>query len=643
MPDNFTFFFNLVALGKYISIFCLFMAAVLQLPGQPLDIGKWPAEKRLIFFNDRVLTLQSDTMPGLHALPELFASGKAIAEFKESIVYADYNSKYYAHQFVICNSSKTDQEVTCLFGGRAVRLAIIGQLHHGKWSRIMTNGYSVPFEKRPFQSVRYGFPVRVPAGSCDTFYLSVDETAAFRVVGFILAKSETRNNWLNSYYLAMGWILGLLSISLLLNIYLFISLKEGVNGWYSLYLLFAIAFILKFEGLDAEFLGLDSAAGFFYTPMPFFSHISIAFLIKTIVVFAPDDKYWNRWKRTGNLLFVIILSTTIFFYIGQVTGLFSQAPRLPHPILLFCSITGISFIMALCTMLCLKRVSGAIIILAGLILVLLGALLRVFLIDGDFDVMPPFLFEKGLALEAIIISFGLMYRYNLFKKEKEALAISLKEQEMENTKQLIETLENEQERVARDLHDELSGNLAALQVLVHAGSLPPNEKANIEEVLSNAAQSARQIAHNLMPPALEHTGLKQLLSSYFNQLLQKSHLQFHFFYAPDVPELPQRKALMVYRMLLEMVNNILRHSQATEASVQINASEGFFHLVVEDNGTGIPANSVPGLGMRNLRTRVTYLGGTMEVDSSGKGTTIIISFPLDKNDIDHEKNDHHTG
>jgi signal transduction histidine kinase len=625
-------------------VFILFILLCTQVAmPQAIDITNLPDDEEFLYFNGRTEYIQSNRMYSLDSLHILFLNGMGKPSPAEEVVYDNFNMDFYGYRFLVTNSDTLEREAVFLFGGRAVRHADIGQYGGGRWKYLSHTGYGVPFENRPYPFVRYGFSIKVPPGQTDTIYLSVDETYAFRVLGFMMFRPELLIAWTNSYYISIGWIIGLLSIFSLINFYLYFSLGEKINLWYGIYLVFALAFLIKFEGLEAEFLGLDTEWGFRLTPMTLFSNFGLAFLVKTYVAFLPDNPFWKHWKKIGNIIFHSIWIFSCILFIGFATKIFALFPRLAYPILLFCSITGIGYLICISMVSTYKRVTGAWLFALGISVVLIGASLRVLLLDGNFDIKPPFLFEKGLAIEAIVVSFALMYRYRIFREERNRLQMELKAKELESTRRLVETLEAEQERVARDLHDELSGNLAALQVLIHAGSLPQKEKANIEEVLSNAAQSARQIAHNLMPPALEHTGLKELLSSYFNQLLQKSHLQFHFFYAPDTPELPQRKALMVYRMLLELVNNILRHSQATEASVQINASEGQFHLVVEDNGTGIPASSIPGLGIRNLRTRVTFLGGNMEVDSSGKGSTIIISFPLDKNEIDNEKNDHHTG
>lgn len=610
---------------------------------QAIDIARLPGKGGIHYFNGQTEYISSPVMYSLDSLRILFSQGKGLKAPQEEVVYGNFNMDYYGHKFIVTNSDTVEREAVCLFGGRAIMHADIGQYGGGRWRYLTHTGYQVPFEKRPYPFVRYGFPIKVLPGRTDTIYVSVDETHAFRVLGFMMFRPDVLMAWKNAYYMSIGWIVGLLSIFLLINFYLYFSLGEKINLWYGIYLFFALAFVIKFEGLEAEFLGLDSEWGFRLTPMTLFSNLGLAFLVKTFVAFVPATSYWRPWQKTGNTIFHAILISTSLLYIGYASKVFSFFPKIAYPILLVCSISGIGYLLFISAATVLKKVAGAWLFALGISVVLIGSSFRVLLVDGNVDVMPPFLFEKGLALEAIIISFALMHRYRIFRQQRNRLELELKARELETTRQLVETLEAEQERLARDLHDELSGNLAALQVHIHASSLSAHEKMPIENILSGAAQSARQIAHNLMPPAIENTGLRQLLASYFNQFLQNSLLHFHFFYSPDTPEPEPRQSLMVYRMVLELVNNIIRHSQATEASVQINASDGLFHLVAEDNGVGMPSGTKGGMGLRNICNRATYLGGTVDIDSSGKGTSIHISFPIDKNDSDYAANADNTG
>lgn len=609
-------------------LFLIFIGCFSSAQSQSIDLSKLNQSKGFLFFNGKTSYVVSDTVIPLESLRynATILNWKQTPE--EPFIYDDYNEKYYSYKFILSNKDTIERNVVCMFGGRGIGEASIGQVSAGDWKYIDKTGYTVPLEERPLPYARFTFPITISPGSIDTIYISIDERRAYKVIGFVLFDAELMASWQQTHNLQMGWIFGVLTIFLLLNFFLFASLGERIHLWYAFYLIGAIGFFIKFEGIEVYFPGLDSKWGFRLTPMAFFSVIALACLVKTLRHYVPPSKTWKRWIFVGDMLFYLSVLAAILFLLSFAIESWDAILHIIYPKILILNIILVSFILLFCIKILYHRVPGGWFIFTGLSLVMVGAMLRSFLTAGSVDLLPPFLFEYGLVAEAIIISFGLMYRYNLFRKERNTLAIELKAKELEVTKQLVETLEAEHERVARDLHDELSGNLAALQLHIHASTLHADEKRNIEAIMHHAALSARRIAHNLMPPGFEQTTLNQLLKSFFDQFAQVKDLKVNYFFASDVPELLPSQSLMVYRIILELVNNIIKHANATEASVQISIVEDQYRILVEDNGIGLDGQKAEGMGLKNIRSRVAFLNGVMEIDSSPFGTSVIISFPF---------------
>jgi len=88
---------------------------------------------------------------------------------------------------------------------------------------------------------------------------------------------------------------------------------------------------------------------------------------------------------------------------------------------------------------------------------------------------------------------------------------------------------------------------------------------------------------------------------------------------------------VIYRIIMELTNNIVKHSHATEATIQIIYHEKQMTLMVEDNGKGITQETLPGIGLKNVVARVHFLNGTLNVDSGNKGTTLMIQIPFKEN------------
>jgi len=90
------------------------------------------------------------------------------------------------------------------------------------------------------------------------------------------------------------------------------------------------------------------------------------------------------------------------------------------------------------------------------------------------------------------------------------------------------------------------------------------------------------------------------------------------------------RELMIYRILMELTSNIFKHSGATESTIQIVYHATYLELIAEDNGHGFSSKSTDGIGIKNVRSRVDYLGGQINIDSGHAGTTIIIQIPYKK-------------
>ncbi len=242
--------------------------------------------------------------------------------------------------------------------------------------------------------------------------------------------------------------------------------------------------------------------------------------------------------------------------------------------------------------------------------------------------LPPTTFESGMVIEAVIISFGILYRYNFFKREKELLAIQLAEQQLSTGKQIIATQENERRRIAEDLHDELGSSLAALKLHLQKSSLQGSELDAVLKVIDKASSDTRHISHDLMPPEFERTALFDVLQNYYSRLNTESGIRFHFIVSGAAWQIIKEDELMIYRIMMELTGNILKHSFATEATVQMLYYTETLEIMVEDNGKGMEKKDSDGIGLKNIQSRVDYLRGEMRIDSNINGTTIIIQLPF---------------
>jgi PAS domain S-box-containing protein len=206
---------------------------------------------------------------------------------------------------------------------------------------------------------------------------------------------------------------------------------------------------------------------------------------------------------------------------------------------------------------------------------------------------------------------------------------------------LIEGADTERMRVAKEIHDSLGQNLTAVSLNLNAIEAPTimmGEKnaeklANGIRFLKNAIEESRNIAHNLMPKAIEDFGLVLSLQSLFNQIEKTSGLKIEFYQnLGDETRLDKQIELNLYRISQEALNNVLKHAAATEVFVQLIRHPSEIIFSFEDNGRGFDTINISaakkGIGLKSITNRAIALSGYADIDSSlGRGTIITIVIP----------------
>jgi two-component system, NarL family, sensor kinase len=252
----------------------------------------------------------------------------------------------------------------------------------------------------------------------------------------------------------------------------------------------------------------------------------------------------------------------------------------------------------------------------------------------------------GLML-AVVLTGILYYRNYQNKKRLLVAGALLQEQrilELEKEKQLLATQAvlqgqvEERTRLAKDLHDGMGSILSSAKLsfsqikdnLVITGQDADAFERSMN-ILDMSISELRRVAHNMMPEALIKFGLDSALKDFCNSVgqsgaLQLTHQSFHI----DETSIPPIKAAAIYRIVQELVNNIIRHAQATRALVQLIRDGNTLSITVEDNGTGFDKNILAtsdGMGYLNLINRVAYLNGKMDIQTSpGNGTFVNIEI-----------------
>lgn len=207
----------------------------------------------------------------------------------------------------------------------------------------------------------------------------------------------------------------------------------------------------------------------------------------------------------------------------------------------------------------------------------------------------------------------------------------------EKIKAEINTLEKERSRVAADLHDELGPLLFSVKFKLSNLETSNEDSESVEQAsayIDDIIQRLREISNDLMPSTLLRKGLVYALEEYINSLSGKVPLQINLTHA-NIPELDKDKSVNLYRLLMEIIHNTLKHSKANQLNISINYNDDILSIDSTDNGIGFeydPMNQkFAGLGLRSMLNRVEILDGEMFIESALlKGTTFTIKIPFTK-------------
>ncbi len=245
----------------------------------------------------------------------------------------------------------------------------------------------------------------------------------------------------------------------------------------------------------------------------------------------------------------------------------------------------------------------------------------------------------GVCLLAILLS--VMYR-NTRNKQK------LQEEQMKSMEQvntikvlnaMVEGEEKERIRIARELHDGIGGMLSA--AMMRFSTLPRQAPAiSTEPVYTNAmtllgeiGDEIRKTAHNLMPEVLMKQTLPDAINALCNNVQVEGSLKTDSQCYGDFSNITQDLKLNIYRIVQELLKNVIKHAQATTVLVQVMKHDHSLTITVEDNGAGFDTNTInSGMGLHNIKARVDNLGGHCTLESAARGgTTIFIEFELENN------------
>ncbi|RYY62667.1 MAG: PAS domain S-box protein [Chitinophagaceae bacterium] len=209
------------------------------------------------------------------------------------------------------------------------------------------------------------------------------------------------------------------------------------------------------------------------------------------------------------------------------------------------------------------------------------------------------------------------------------------QQKNEIARSIVNAEETERNRWAEELHDNISQLLSVANLYAASLSNPKTEVEatvkRVREMIELSIQEIRRLSANLKPPSFEDTGLYNVISELTRDISQVRDISFDVIQEKGTAEImTEEQQLMVYRIVQESLNNIIKYANATEVVIAISVTGQHAAIRITDNGSGVDVATMrEGTGIRNIRSRLELFDGQLELKSApGEGFEMSASFLL---------------
>ncbi len=496
------------------------------------------------------------------------------------------------------------------------------------------------FAQRPVNATGFYFPINKKG-----LYLARIDKAneslqlSFELISHTKAVLAESNN-----KIIMALFTGMILMLIIFGLYLFAISKERVYGYYMLYIASGWLWVLANAGYGFQYLW-PNLPGFASKARPIFVLVPLIFSMLFMT------RYIGGIKSRNTMLAVKVMNFILLACIISILS-FSEQDNQKNwwlyiqyliPIISFCYVVVTLVILITAS---LKRNKLALFYLAAVLTLFISAILQISFSLGTLVESGKFFSNFGLAvgyiMEVIILTAGLVYRFNQYRLDKEILLIEMNTRQLENTRILMEVQEAERSQVANQLHDVAGSLLSAaklnLSSLREKDLMPDLQNSLLlsktEEAVSMVSDMVRNLSHALSPVMLEKVGFKTSLEKIIAIVNASGKINTQLMvigFDKYEPRLNQYYTAL-YSIIYELLNNIVKHSGAKNVLLQVAEHEDCFTLIAEDDGLGIEPGLLvnkQSLGIAGIRSKINFLKGSIEFDhNKPHGLIVTIEIPI---------------
>ena len=508
---------------------------------------------------------------------------------------------------------------------------------NGRINSLGQTGSRLPFVQRPSPTKTFAYLLTVKPDQPTDYYLRLDKRYENLATELILWRTNDFEDKEQREYLLWGIFSGVVGLIVLLAFLFFAVTRDPVYAFYGLYVLALALRQFADTGLGFQYLWPET---------PAINHPDA--VIMALWLYIPAmfqfQQYFLQFRTESKRMFwateilkYVFLTLFLVLVIAQITGLtesYTGSYRLitqTHAILVnlvFLAFIG-GIVVGLKSTDTLKQLYGIGfgIQIFGQLFVYAQNLMR-YQPDGVFFVDAYLILIVNFFIDLVILAYLLAYRYRKSIDEQRQLKLVLAQTQQQTNEAIIDVLESERQQVGNLILTDVGGRLTQTRALL-SGLSPNPLLTEAVSLIDKTDDCLDQILRDSLPSDLLEKGLATALAELVEQRTQTGSVRLLF--SDETTNGKQTVSFsvvqtrQVYRIGNELVNNMIKHAQATEGQVLLAQTPTGWQLLVADNGQGFNADQSPkesGIGLKNIHARAQTLGATVQIESGAGGTRV---------------------
>lgn len=546
---------------------------------------------------------------------------KKFIPYKNTILNAGIPKQYYWIHFSITNIASADSSLIIdIENARLNELELFG-MSGNMLQSLGKAGDFYPFSQRSLSHKDFLYPVTILPGQKKEYFLYINQVGHTFTLPVKIYTEKSFSTFTFTDYLFDGVTYGILLFVAVVSFLFFLTSKHYLYLYYCLYIITAILWFLSYFGLGYQYLWGN------HPPMntsmaPAMASLNIGLNLQICQVLLRLAKTGGLINKMANVTKAALLILALFPF-GCNLNNYGYAVNHAYlmlflsAILLAMLIVSFSvFFYSLKGFIEAKLYLAASLLKAGSIVHL--AFLELGIAPARYHMEG--LLQIGIFIEITLFTYALALRYTSFKTRTFV--------------RVIKAHENERALICKEIHDGISGSLTGINYgmenfVRQAAFLPAEKKMQLEKIcaeLNKVELEAKNISHNTMPDYIKVNSIAEIIKKYvekiqynaINNAGEEKALRINFSTNEQLNTFSEAIKLNIFRMVQEILANILKHSKATNADILFSFSKREVTIIAEDNGTGFNLHGKEindGMGIKNIRTRVELLDGNLSIKS----------------------------